>query len=80
MIQTTLHFQRTNRKQTRLKAKYVFNVTHNLDEFSLDIEAALINWVPRTNEVNVESFCAYVISKDTINLKCTPTKTATHDT
>lgn len=73
MIHTTLQFQMTNRKGTKLKARYIFNVVHNLDEFGLDIEAALMNWTARTNELNVDSFCAYVISKD-VNLKCTPAK------
>lgn len=41
-----------------------FTVYHNLEEFNLDIEAALTNWVYRTDDYSEESFCKYVMSKD----------------
>lgn len=62
---TTIQFQRG-------RQKYRFEVSHNLDEFKLNIENALINWLERTDKFTVKSFCKYVTSKDPINLKCKP--------
>ncbi len=57
------------------KKKKRFDVIHNLDEYSLDIEAAFENWWPRVrnNNFSIESFCEYVTSKD-VNLICKPKK------
>lgn len=54
------------------KKKYKFNVLHNLHEYGLPIDAALINWSARTDDFTIESFCDYVVSKDRINFKCKP--------
>ena len=60
-------------KFKRGKEKYCFNVSHNLDEMGLSIDAALINWAARTTSFSIQSFCRYVESKDTINISCKPT-------
>lgn len=54
------------------KKNVKFTVNNNLSEFGLDIEAAFENWSVRTDTFTVENFCAYVVSKDPVNLKCTP--------
>lgn len=42
-----------------------FSVVHNMPEIKgLSFEDALINWLNRTTEFTVESFCSYVRSKD----------------
>lgn len=53
------------------KTPMEFDIVHNLDEYRLDILAALINWSVRTKEFTVESFCEYVVSKD-VCLYCVP--------
>ena len=65
MLNTDLSFKRGNQK-------YKFHVRHNLDEFELSIDYALINWICRTKDFSVESFCKYVKSKDETNLICEP--------
>lgn len=49
-----------------------FTVLHNLPDFGLNIEDAFANWSARTDHFTIEDFCEYVVSKDPINLKCTP--------
>lgn len=54
------------------KKKYSFDLVHNLDEFGLSIDAALINWSARTDIFTEESFIEYIKSKDPLNLICVP--------
>lgn len=70
MSNTTITFKLGSKHDKKKNVK--FTVDHNLDEFGLDLEAAFDNWCARTETFTVEDFCAYVISKDPINLKCTP--------
>lgn len=63
MLNTTLNFNRG-------KKKYKFDLIHNLDEFGLSIDVALINWSARTNTFTEENFVEYVKSKDSVNLIC----------
>jgi len=57
-----------------------FTVEHNLNDYGLDIENALWSWMYRTNDLSIESFCKYVISKDPSNLVCNPIKNNDNDT
>lgn len=51
-----------------------FNVKHNFPQVQgLDIRAAADNWLARTNDYTVESFCEYVNSKRT-GYTCRPSK------
>ena len=45
-----------------------FKIYHNLRSFGLSIDAALANWLFRTDTYTAESFCEYVKSKDPINI------------
>lgn len=45
-----------------------FCIIHNLPDFRLDIDAALQNWLARTDEFTDESFCKYIRSKDPVNI------------
>lgn len=63
MLNTTLNFNRG-------KKKYKFDLVHNLDEFGLSLDAALINWSARTNTFTEDDFIEYVKSKDPVNLIC----------
>lgn len=54
------------------KKNVKFTVNTNIAEYGLDIEAAFDNWSARTERFTVEDFCEYVVSKDPVNLKCTP--------
>ena len=67
MLNTTINFKRG-------KKKYKFDLMHNLDEFGLSIDAALINWSARTKDFTEEDFIDYVTSKDPTNLICMPKK------
>jgi len=51
-----------------------FTVEHNINEYGLDIENALWSWMYRTNDLSIESFCKYVVSKDPSNLVCNQIK------
>jgi len=46
------------------KKPMAFDLVHNLDEFGLTIESALVNWAARTKKHSINSFCDYVESKD----------------
>lgn len=50
--------------------KVRFIVKHNLEEYGLNIEDALTNWLVRTDEYTSKSFCDYVVSKNPLNLIC----------
>lgn len=63
MLHTVLNFKAG-------KKKYKFDLVHNLDEYGLSIDAALINWSARTTSYNEQSFIRYVKSKDPANLIC----------
>ena len=67
MLNTTLNFNRG-------KKKYKFDLVHNLDEFGLSIDAALMNWSARTNTFTEEDFIEYVKLKDPVNLICVTKK------
>jgi len=67
MLNTILNFNRG-------KKKYKFDLVHNLDEFGLSIDAALMNWSARTDTFTEEDFIEYVKSKDPVNLICVPKK------
>ena len=49
-----------NRKQKKFK----FSLVHNLDEFGLSIDNALISWSARTKDFSEQSFINYVLSRD----------------
>jgi hypothetical protein len=46
-----------------------FDVQHNLSEYGMDIENAVMSWAFRTKNYTGEYFCEYVKSKDYM-LKC----------
>ena len=41
-----------------------YDVTHNLDEYGEDIEAALLNWGERATVHSQQNFCEYVMEKN----------------
>lgn len=51
-----------------------FTVENNIEELGLDLQVALESWLVRTDSFTVDSFCAYIISKDPINIICKPQK------
>ncbi len=63
MKRVTIKFRVRNKQ-------YEYNIEHNLNRHSLDIEAALHNWLARTKDYSCKSFCQYVVSKDPENLIC----------
>jgi hypothetical protein len=63
MIHTELSFKRG-------KKKHKFSLVHNLDEFQLSIDSALLNWSLRTDTFTEQSFIDYVKSKDPVNIIC----------
>lgn len=65
MLHTELNFKRG-------KKKYKFDLVHNLDEYGLSIDAALINWSARTDDFSEKSFTDYVRSKNPGILICMP--------
>ena len=70
MISNTISFKLGAKHEKKKNCK--FTVLHNLPDFGLDIEAAFENWAARTDNFTIEVFCVYVVSKDPVNLKCTP--------
>jgi len=55
--------------------KRSFTVLHNLGEYNLEIFSAAVNWAARIEnyeDITVENFCKYVVSKDPLNLICKP--------
>ncbi len=46
------------------KERVEFTVIHNIHSYGQSIESALDNWLARTDEYTVDSFCEYVESKD----------------
>ncbi len=49
-------------------------IIHNLPDHGLNIQDALINWTERAKDYNAESFCKYIMSKDTNLLALTEEK------
>lgn len=45
-----------------------FSIFHNLEQFGLNIDDALINWLARTNVYTNKSFCEYLEDKDPENI------------
>lgn len=49
--------------------KTIWIVDHNLNLYSMDIQAAFENYIARTDNIDSNEFCTYVISKD-YNFRC----------
>lgn len=72
MLRAEIKF--TNTPEGGTPQQYLFKVIHNLDEFGLNIESALINWharLDKAGEINIHDFCGYIMSKDE-NITCIP--------
>ena len=46
-----------------------FQVVHNLPEIQgLCFEAAVVNWLARTNKYTAKSLCEYIMEKDSVHI------------